>query len=261
MSRSFFARLRGAGPLHLRVHEMTFWEHVDDLRAAVVASLIALAIAATIGWAFSGRILDEIVTHTTRTAVFLSPLEAFGARMRVAFTAGALLALPVIAFRVWRFVVPGLLPTERSLLTPLVVLSVLLFYAGTAFGFFALTPAMIRILLAFGTEHVTPQIAVGSTLSFILGMSLTCGGAFQLPLVIAVLARVGIVTPQMLLRRWREAVVIIFFASAFLTPGDALSTLVMLGIPVTLLYFFSILLATLVRRRSPPQEALHASGD
>lgn len=261
MSRSFFARLRGTGPLHVRVHEMTFWEHVDELRRAVVVSLIALVVAAAIGWAFSGRLLDEIIAHTTRTAVFLSPLEAFGARMRVAFTAGVLLALPVIAFRLWRFVVPGLLPGERSLLTPLALLSVLLFYTGTAFGLFVLSPAMIRVLLAFGTEHVTPQIAVGSTLSFILGMSLTCGGAFQLPLVVAVLARVGIVTPQTLLRRWREAVVIIFFASAFLTPGDALSTLVMLGIPITLLYFFSILLATLVRRRPPPEEAAHASGD
>ncbi len=258
---SFFARLRGHRPLHERVHEMTFWEHVDELRRAVVVSVIALAVTTALAWAFSGRALDTIVLHTTKTAVFLSPLEAFSARMRVAFTLGVLLALPVIAYRLWRFIVPGLLPTERSLLTPFVLLSIVLFYGGTAFGFFVLTPAMIRILLAFGTEHIVPQIAVGSTLGFILGMSLTCGAVFQLPLAIAILARVGIVTPRMLVQRWREAIVIIFFGSAFLTPGDALSTLFLLGVPIVVLYFFSILLAAIVRRRSTTEDAVHATGD
>lgn len=258
----FFSRLRGDKPLHERVHEMTFWEHVDELRRAVVGSLIALAVTSAAGWAVSGRALDTLIVHTTRTAVFLSPLEAFSARMRVALTLGVLLALPVIAYRIWRFIVPGLLPTERSMLTPFAALSVLLFYAGTAFGFFVLTPAMIRILLAFGTEHISPQIAVGSTLGFILGMSLTCGGMFQMPLVIAILARIGLVTPRMLLQRWREAVVGIFFVSAFLTPGDALSTLILLGVPIVVLYFFSIALAAIVRRRIDTQEeVVHVTGD
>jgi sec-independent protein translocase protein TatC len=261
MSPSFFSRLRGDKPLHERVHEMTFWEHVDELRGAVVGALIALAVTTAIGWALSGRALDAIVQRTTGTAVFLSPLEAFGARMRVAFALGVVLALPVVAYRLWRFVVPGLLPGERSLLTPFVMLSVVLFYAGTAFGLLLLSPTMIRVLLAFGTEHITPQIAVGSTLGFILGMSLTCGVVFQLPLALAILARAGIVTPRMLLERWREATVIIFLASAFLTPGDALSTLVLLGVPVLLLYFFSIALAAMVRRRPASEEVVHAPGD
>jgi sec-independent protein translocase protein TatC len=253
--------LRGARPLHERVHEMTFWEHVEELRRAVIGSLIALAITTSAAWFVSGRVLDLVIQHTAKSAVFLSPTEAFSARMRVALTLGVLAALPVILFRLWRFVVPGLLERERSLLAPLVALSVVFFLLGTAFGFFILVPAMTRVLLGFGTEHLSPVLSIGSTLGFVLGMSLAAGAMFELPLVVAVLAYAGVVTPAFLLRRWREAILSIAVASAVLTPGDALSTTVMFGLPVVLLYFVSILFAAVVRRRKRITETVHAAGD
>lgn len=252
--------LSSDAPLHQKVHHMTFWEHVEELRQAVIHSLIAVALTSLGAWFVSGRVLERIVTDTTVAAVFLTPTEALSARVRVTLTLGVIAALPVVAFRLWRFVMPGLLRRERDLLAPLVLLSTVFFYAGAAFGYFLLVPGMMRVLLAFGTVHIQPMLGVGNTLSFVLGMSLACGGVFQLPLVIAVLAHLGLVTPAMLLSRWREAVLGIFVFAAIITPGDAASSTLMLGLPVSALYFLSILLAAVVSRRKTQQEDADAVG-
>jgi sec-independent protein translocase protein TatC len=129
---------------------------------------------------------------------------------------------------------------------PGVVASTFLFYGGGAFGLFVLVPTVIRILLSMGTEHLAPQIAVGQLLGFLLQLVLACGIVFQLPLVTTYLTIAGILTPEFLLARWRHAVLVIFVVAAVVTPGDGPSQLV-LGIPVTVLYFGSVGLSFLVR--------------
>ncbi len=256
---NFLKLLSSDAPLHEKVHEMTFWQHIDEFRRVVIHSLCAIALTSMGAWFLSEDVLDRIVADTSRAAVFLNPTEALSARVRVTLTLGIIAALPFIAWRVWRFVMPGLLRRERELVGPLVLCSTLFFYAGTAFGYWLLVPGMFRVLLSFGTAHIQPMISVDNTLSFVLGMSLACGGVFQLPLVIAVLAWLGLVTPAMLLSRWREAVLGIFVFSAVITPGDAASSTIMLGVPVTALYFLSILFAAIVRKRKTREENADAA--
>jgi sec-independent protein translocase protein TatC len=230
---------------------MPFLAHLEELRQVLIHSIIAILVGLLAMWALSGHVLELLIARTMPTGtpvVFLGPGEAFTARIKVALTCGALITLPYIFWRFWRFVVPGLLNEERSLVLPMVVSSCLLFYIGGFFGLLVLVPVVIKILLAFSTSSMSPTIAIGMLLGFILRLVLSCGLVFQLPLVTTVLTFAGIVSPQGLLARWRYAVLIIFVLAAVITPGDGPSQLV-LGIPVTLLYFISVALSYAVRRR------------
>jgi sec-independent protein translocase protein TatC len=231
--------------------DMPFLEHLEELRRVLIDSLIAIAVGLGISWVFSARVLDLLITRTMPgggPVVFLGPADAFSARLKVALSMGLLVVLPFVFWRVWRFVVPGLMREERAYILPAVVFSSLLFYGGGAFGLLVLVPVVMRILLAFGTEHLTPAIAVSQLLGFVLRLSLACGLVFELPLVTTVLTQVGVVSPEGLWGHWRHAVLIIFIVAAVVTPGDGPSQLV-LAVPVCILYFASVGLSFGVRRR------------
>ncbi|MGD8393977.1 MAG: twin-arginine translocase subunit TatC [Candidatus Eiseniibacteriota bacterium] len=241
--------------------EMSFLEHLEELRGVIILSLVALAVAFAAGWPLSAPVLDLLIEHTVPDGVpvvFLSPAEAFTSRLKVALTVALIVALPFISWRIWRFIVPGLLESERRAFLPLTIASTCLFYAGVAFALVTLVPIVIAILLAFGTGSLTPTIAIGALLGFVLKLCLACGLVFQMPLLIAVLTHLGIVTPEWLVNRWRYAVLIIFLASAVLTPADAASQLV-LGLPVTGLYFVSIAVSRVVARRRRERRAREAA--
>jgi sec-independent protein translocase protein TatC len=229
---------------------MPFLDHLDELRRVLIDSLIAIGVGMGLSWAFSGQLLDLLITRTVPAGtpvIFLAPGEGFTARVKVALACGILVTLPFVFWRLWRFVVPGLLHEERTLVLPAVIFSTLLFYLGGAFGFFVLVPIVMKILLGFGTPHLAPTLAIGQLLGFLLQLTLACGIVFQLPLVTTLLTRAGLVSPEWLWGRWRYAVLIIFVVAAVVTPGDGPSQLV-LGIPVTLLYFASVALSFMARR-------------
>jgi sec-independent protein translocase protein TatC len=258
VGRSLLARLTGRSD-----KEMPFLEHLEELRQVLLASLAALALCAIAGYAVSGWVMDYIVVHTVGQAQFLRPMEAFNVRFKLALILGAVVSLPFIAFQIWSFIVPGLMPSERRLVMPMVVASTVLFLGGLAFSYWILTPLMMRLLVGFGTSHVQPNIAVDYLLDFIIKLALGTGIMFQLPLVVVLLTMVRVVSPRFLWSKWRHAIVIILVIAAVVTPGDgALSTLVLAG-PILVLYFLSALLSTLIvrgRRKKEMEEERGRSG-
>lgn len=222
--------------------EMPFMEHLEELRRVLLRAIGVLLAATLAAYFFSGRILEEIVTATIGEATFLKPMEAFNSRLKIAFLAGLIAALPIILWQIWGFVVPGLMKRERRIVMPLVVGGAVLFYGGIAFSYFVVTPMMLTLLVGFGTEHIRPQIAVSHLLDFVVSMGMASGLLFQLPLVVAVLSMVEVITPDFLIRRWRHAMVGIFILTAVITPGDGPSQIV-LAAPVVVLYFASVLVA------------------
>jgi sec-independent protein translocase protein TatC len=231
--------------------EMNFLDHLEELRRVIIDSIVAALLGLGVSWFFSGRLVELLIASTIppgTPVVFLGPGEAFGVRIQVALGTGILLALPFILYRIWQFVVPGLLREERSFVLPIVIGGSCLFYLGGAFGLLILIPLVTKILLAFGTPSLKPTIAIGQLLGFVVRLVLACGLLFQLPIVTLFLTWFGVVTPERLWRVWRYAVVIIFVVAAAVTPGDGPSQLV-LAIPVTVLYFASVGLAYLVRTR------------
>jgi len=231
-----------------REKEMPFLEHLEELRRVIIDSLIVILVVSTACWFFSGRIIDYIVIPIGK-AVFIGPAEAFTVRLKLSFVLGALVSLPFVFLRIWKFVVPGLLKKEKSLLFPLAMFSTVLFYGGAAFAYFMLIPSIMRILMAFGTAKVEPMISIDSYFSMVMQISAAIGIVFQFPLVVGVLTSLGIITPNFLKSKWRYAVVIIFLVGAAVTPGDVMVSQLVVAVPLCGLYLVSILVSLLVQRR------------
>ena len=227
--------------------EMPFLEHLEELRRVLLASLGGVAICALAVYAFSGIVIDWVVVQHVGSAQFIRPMEAFMARIKISLLLGLIVSLPFVMFQIWNFVVPGLLQHERRIVMPMVVFSTLLFVSGVAFSYLALTPMMIQLLTGFSTEHVVANITVDYLLDFIIKLAIACGILFQLPLVVALLTLLDLVTPKFLWSKWRHAIVIILIVAAVATPGDGPSQLI-LAAPIVVLYFLSIVLSLFLSR-------------
>ncbi len=236
---------------------MTLLEHLAELRSVVVSSVVVALLAASACWFFSDRLLDVLVrplAGTGNRAYFHSPFEAFVTRLKIAFVCGIFLVLPYVLYRLYGFIVPGLYRRERRVVTPLLIVSVVMFYLGVSFSFLVLVPQVVRIMLSFGTENVQPLIGIGPYFSFVAQLCLAFGLVFELPLVVIVMSLLGLINPRLLLRTWRFAVVIISVASAALTPGPDAISFAFMFVPLTLLYLSSVVISVVLTRRRRARE-------
>lgn len=229
--------------------EMPFLAHLDELRSVLMHTVIATLAGAIGGWLLAPRVLDDVIRRTVGTAIVLSPVEAFNERFKLALVLGLGMVLPYVFYRLWRFVVPGLLKRERSLILPMAMGSMLMFALGAWAAYGYVVPLVIEVLTGFMTPSMTAQIQVGALLGFVYNLAIACGLVFQLPLVTMTLTAMGLVTPRFLLKQWRYAIVGAFLVTAFITPGDVITAQLIMGVPMTALYFASVGLSYLVARR------------
>jgi sec-independent protein translocase protein TatC len=240
---------KGIGSIFRRDdREMPFMEHLEELRRVVIRGIGVLLLATLGAYYFSGNVLEQIVVRTVGEATFLRPMEAFNARLKIAFLLGMIVSIPFILWQIWTFVVPGLMKRERSMVGPLVFWSTLLFYSGVVFSYLVVTPTMLKFLVGMGSDHIRAQIAVSYLLDFVIGMAFASGLLFQLPVVVAILSMVEILRPEFLIRHWRHALVGTFILTAIVTPGDVFIAQVVLAVPVLILYFSSIFVARAIWR-------------
>ena len=232
--------------------EMPFLQHLAELRSVLMHTVIAAAVGAIAGWLLAPRVMENLIRRTVGQAVVLSPVEAFNERIKLALILGLMLVLPYVFYRIWAFVVPGLLRRERSMILPMALGSMVMFALGAWAAYGYVVPLVVRVLAAFLTPSMKAEIRVGELLGFAYNLSLACGLVFQLPLVTMALTAMGLVTPAFLLRQWRYAIVLVFIVTAIITPGDVLSAQVVMGLPMTGLYFVSVGLSALVARRKRP---------
>ena len=233
---------------------MSFLEHLEELRSAILHSVIVLVIAGAVAWPVSGWLQEFVITHVSSRMdgmVFMAgkPLGPLSARLKVTLAAALLLAAPLILFRLWMFVAPGLKSTERRYAIPVIATSVVLFHAGFLLAFFYMGPQVPEILLGFGTKSVQNYLSIDDVMSLVLSLSVACGIVGEVPLVLTFLAWVGIISPESLVRQWRLAVVLILIAAAVVTPGDYGITMLLIAMPIAGLYIISIFLAYLVTRK------------
>jgi len=235
------------------LREMSFLDHLDDLRTVIVQSAIAFTVAMVVCWFFSGRILDFLVRPLpVESLVFTDPVEAFMVRVRISVVVGLMICFPFILFRVWAFVAPGLFAHERKKIFPFVVASSSLFYAGIVFCYLVLIPIVLRFFLGYRTPRLNPLISVNSYFAFVSKLSFAFGIVFQLPIVVLLLSLLGIVTPGFLIRQWRYGVLGIAITAAVFTPPDVISMTAM-GVPLLVLYAASVAVAFVVVRKKNPR--------
>jgi sec-independent protein translocase protein TatC len=242
--------------------DMSFFQHLDELRAMLVHVVIATLLGAIGGWLLAPKVLDDLIGRTTGVAVLLSPMEPMNERIKLALVLGLTLAGPYVFYRIWQFVVPGLLKRERSMVLPMAVSSMVLFAIGLAVSYTYVLPLIVHVLGAFKTQRMVVQVRLSELLSLFYNVSIACGVIMQLPLVVMALTAIGLVTPGFLMRQWRYAVVGGFIVTAAITPGDVITAQLVLGGPMVLLYFISVGLSYLVakRRRQTSDEEV-ASAD
>ena len=228
--------------------KMTFLEHLDELRVRLVHSLASLVVGFGLCWRFADRIF-HFITQPMREAypgiqfIYTEPTEAFFLYMKMAFFAGIFVAAPYILYQAWAFIAPGLYPHERTYAVPFILFGSLFFIAGGAFGHYVLFPMTFRFLGQYAGHDMTFMPRVSEYYSFYSWFLLGLGAVFQLPVVIFVLARIGLVSSGFLLRNFKYAFLAAFVVSAVITPSGDMVTQSALAVPMLGLYVLGIVIA------------------
>jgi sec-independent protein translocase protein TatC len=201
---------------------MSLLEHLEELRSRIIVIAIAILLAGIVGFYLADPLiglLRQPLPDDGAQLIQLTVGEAFGVHIQVALMTGVALAMPVILYQVWAFVTPGLTRGERRVIWPLLIVAVLLFAGGLLLGYL-LIPVAINFLLDFSLEGVEPMLGVGDYVSFVTTLLLAFGLALQFPVVLYLLARLGILSYAFLARRRREAILLIALLAVVITPGD-----------------------------------------
>lgn len=231
--------------------ELPVTEHIEELRQRIFKSVIALVVGFLIAWPFKKDILlflEKPLPEDLRgKLIFLSPPEAFFTALKVSFFAGILIALPFVLYQAWKFIEPGLYEHEKKFILPFIFFSLLFFFGGASFAYFVILPFGLKFLLGFMGDLLTPQITVGSYISFVIQMILAFGFVFLLPVVVWLLSKLGVINYRMLENNRKYAILVIFVIAAVLTPPDIFSQ-VMMALPLLGLYELSIWIAKITGR-------------
>ncbi|MBU1007424.1 MAG: twin-arginine translocase subunit TatC [Candidatus Omnitrophica bacterium] len=225
----------------MTLKNLTFIEHLEEFRLAVIKSVIFVIVSSVFVYTFTDKIFSQLVMPLGGTLVFIAPQEAFIANIKLAIFGGLYFSSPFVLYQVWDFISAGLQKRERARAAAYVFLSFIFFIIGSYFGYFFIAPIGIKFLLGFGTAQVIPMISVEKYVSFVCVLTLVFGLMFQLPLLILLLSKLGIVSPVMLARNRKYAILMIFIISAILTPPDVITQCIM-AFPLIALYELSIFL-------------------
>ena len=236
--------------------QMPFTAHLAELRSRLIKSFAAVGIAFIGCFAFADNIFAILAAPLRRlhiaglTLIGTAVTEAFFTKMKVAFAASLIVALPVLLWQAWQFVAPGLYEHEKRYTRSFVSFGSIFFLAGVAFCYLVVVQSGLSFLLhRYEAIHVQPLIQIGDYLSLVARLVIAFGFMFQLPVIAYFVARVGLIDHRFLIRHTGYAVIAITAISAILTPPDLVSQ-VLFMIPLTLLYTISIGVAYLARKRA-----------
>lgn len=228
---------------------MPLLEHLAELRSRIIKSLLAIAFGSCVAYFFLDQI-TQLLTLPVGKLYYMKPGEAFFTYLKIDIAAGFLIALPIIFYHAWRFFLPALTKGERAILGILVPSSVALFFVGLAFSFFLILPTALKFFMGFGeeSENLQTLFSFGSYFEFVILFVLPFGFVFELPLVIIVLGKLGILTSEKLGKYRRYVFFFSFVIGALVTSPDVI-TQIAVAIPVVLLYEVGYLVVKYVLRR------------
>jgi sec-independent protein translocase protein TatC len=238
--------------------EMTLVEHLLELRNRVIVCAVALVAGTLFSFIFWLTIVGWLLapardSHPEFELKVFSPTETFGVLFKIGLYGGLIVASPVWLYEIIAFVVPGLTKSERKVLIPGVLGAVLFLMIGMAFAYYIILPASLNFLLDFGGDQFDPLIGAKQYMDFATRIIFWVGVSFEMPMVIAIAARLGMVRARQLIKFWRYAIVIVFVIAAVVTPTPDPLTQSLVAGPLALLYIIGILFAwALQKPRSKP---------
>lgn len=239
-----------------------FLEHLDELRKRLVKAIIGISLGALAVGVFSEDIFHYVMKPVLSSLPegqqrlhFTSYLEPFFVYLKVALYGGLFLAAPWVLYQLWQFVAPGLYRKERKLVVPFLFFGTLLFYMGAAFCYYLVMPVAFPALAGIAGADMSPILTMKEQLGLVLAMILGFGIVFELPVIIAFLSLIGLVTPQFLAKYRRHAIVVNTALAAIITPtGDPFS-LALMAVPMIVFYEVGILVARIIGKKPAPEAA------
>lgn len=224
---------------------MTLLEHLNELRVRLFRSLIVLAVGVLASAIFTGHILRYLIRPYGKELQVLGPTESVVMYFRIALLTGAIFAIPYITYQLFMFIAPGLTRKEKRWIYLSLPATTGLFLTGVAFAWFIMTPAALGFLRDFESGVFTAEWTAERYIAFLTSLLFWIGVAFEMPVVVFVLARLGILGPRPLIRNWRLAVVAMTIVAALITPTVDPFNMLLVMAPLMVLYIISIGLAML----------------
>ncbi len=224
--------------------EMSFFEHLEELRWQIIKAVIGILVATCVCIFYADFIVQRILLSPMRAvglkAQVLSPYGILMLYMEAVLMCGIILSMPFTLWCLWKFVTPGLLPKEKYYISKIVGFTSLCFFSGVAFGYYVLLPAALKFFSVFGTENIDLHPALEQYVSFMLALLLGAGLVFELPMVSYFLSKMGILNPSFMRKYRRHAVLLILIIAAVVTPTPDMLTQTLLALPMVFLYEVSI---------------------
>lgn len=236
-----------------------FLGHLEELRQRIIKCVIGVAIGFFVAYAFAEKLFIILVSPLKKAMgpeeklIFTNLSEMFITYIKLSVIAGILFSAPVIFYQLWKFVAPGLYEHEKKYVIPFVAFSTILFVGGALFGYFFVFPFGFKFFLGFANEYVKALPSVKEYFSLSIKLLLAFGLIFELPVFMFFMAKIGVITPEILKKYRRISIVIIFIVAAILTPPDAFTQLMMAG-PLLVLYELSIYVTKLAVRPNKKEE-------
>ena len=227
---------------------MSITSHLEELRSRIIKSLIAIAI----GSFASFTVVEDITSYLAKPAgklYYMQPSEAFFTYIKIAIVCGFLLALPVIFYHIWKFFLPAFTKSEKAILAIIVPTSVILFFGGLAFSFFLVLPAGIHFFMGFGNDDLQALFSVDKYFDFVIMFVLPFGFVFELPLIITILGKIGLLTSEFLSRYKKIEFFLSFVIGAIITPTPDVFTQSMIALPMIALYEVGYLIVKYIIRK------------
>ena len=233
---------------------MTFLDHLDELRKRIMWSVVSIAAAFAVCWAFSGELYEiaaaPIRANSAVTLAVVRPQDIVSLYMKVALVASLFVSAPLVLLQAWLFISPGLHPHERRWAVPFVLSGSVLFVTGGTFGYYVAFPAALRFLLEWITAaRLTPIIDAAEYFDLFFTIIVALGIVFQIPAVIFVLSRIGLVTARLLANHFKHAVLGSIVLAAVLTPTTDFGNMLIIAGPMIVLYGVGIIVAWVFGKR------------
>ncbi len=237
----------------------SFLSHLEELRKRLIICAIAVGIGFLSSYGFSKQIfaflINPLVTVLPKDdkLIFTALPEAFYTYIKVSLITGVLLASPVIFYQIWKFIAPGLYKNEKKYIIPFVIAASFFFGLGASFAYFVVFPYAFSFFISFSSGSIKALPSIKEYLTFSTKLLLAFGAVFELPVITFFLSRMGILNAAILRKQRKYAILIIFLASAILTPPDVFTQILMSG-PMILLYELSIFIAHIFGKKPPVTE-------
>lgn len=245
-----------------KLKNTSLYEHLEELRRVLLITIIAILVGTVISYAFFRQYLLEIILIPIQglgeNLVFIGVGEGFIAQLKVSLLGGIIISSPIVLWQIINFVSPALYKNEKKLLFVLLIFSIVLFSSGVVFGYYYILGLGLRMLIVTLSGGLTPMISISSYISFVFWFLIPLGLIFQIPIIVYVLSKIGLITPQLLVAKRKYVIFVMFLTAALLTPPDIV-TQIFLALPMIVLYEMSIWLSKWVtwsnkkRQNNKPQ--------